>query len=380
MSEEQDVQEGLTNPDVVTKYRKAAEICNQALQHVQKLAVAGAKIVDLCVAGDTFITEQTSKIYTKGKGDKKVEKGVAFPTCVSPNNVVGTFSPLLGDATELKEGDLVKIDLGVHVDGYAAVAAQTIVVGGAKPAGRQADVLAAVATAADVIIRMLRPGTKNSEITEMIGKVAADFKCSAVQGVLSHEMTRNVIDGKKVIIQRPEPDHKVDEFEIGTNEVYAIDIVFSTGDGKPKESEDRTTVFKRAQESNYQLKMKASRAVFSDIIKKFPTFPFTLRNMEEKTARFGIKECRDHGLVHAYPVLVEKEGELVAHLKFTALVLPTGTVQISGFPVDRSQFPSECKVSEDVAKILSQSKSGGAAKKKNKKKKAGDKPAAEEAA
>jgi len=356
-----------------------AEICNQALQHVLKLAVAGAKVVDLCAAGDAFIIEQTSKIYTKGKGDKKVEKGVAFPTCVSPNNVVGTFSPLAGDATELKTGDLVKIDLGVHVDGYAAVAAHTVVVGGGAPTGRQADVMAAVATAADVIIRMLKPGTKNSEITEMIGNVAADFKCSPVQGVLSHEMTRNVIDGKKVIIQRPEPEHKVDEFEFAANEVYAIDIVFSTGDGKPKESEDRTTVFKRAPESNYQLKMKASRAVFSDIMKKYPTFPFTLRNMEEKTARFGIRECRDHGLVHAYPVLIEKEGEVVAHLKFTALLLPTGTVQISGISVDRASFATECKVSEPVAKILSTSK-GGAAAKKKKKKKAGAKAEAGEEA
>ena len=89
---------------------------------------------------------------------------------------------------------------------------------------------------------------QNSEITEMIGKVAADFKCSPVQGVLSHEMTRNVIDGKKVIIQRPDPENKVEEFEFGLNEVYAIDIVFSTGEGKPKESEDRTTVYKRAPE------------------------------------------------------------------------------------------------------------------------------------
>ena len=51
-------------------------------------------------------------------------------------------------------------DLGVHIDGYAAVAAHTAIVGGGAPTGRQADVMAAVATAADVIMRMLKPGTK----------------------------------------------------------------------------------------------------------------------------------------------------------------------------------------------------------------------------
>jgi hypothetical protein len=48
-------------------------------------------------------------------------------------------------------------------------------------------------------------------------------------------------------------------------EVYSVDICLSTGDGKPRPSEIRTTVFKRAVDKTYRLKMKASRYLFNEV-------------------------------------------------------------------------------------------------------------------
>ena len=55
-------------------------------------------------------------------------------------------------------------------------------------------------------------------------------------------------------------EHKKCEFQV--HEVYAIDILMSSGEGKAKEKETRTTVYKRTEEQ-YSLKMKASRGMFS---------------------------------------------------------------------------------------------------------------------
>lgn len=52
-------------------------------------------------------------------------------------------------------------------------------------------------------------------------------------------------------------DHKKCEFEL--HEVYGVDILISTGEGKAKEKENRTTVYKRT-DIHYGLKMKASRS------------------------------------------------------------------------------------------------------------------------
>ena len=52
--------------------------------------------------------------------------GIAFPCCISVNNCICHYSPLTHDAdTVLKAGDLAKIDLGAHIDGFIAVVAHT---------------------------------------------------------------------------------------------------------------------------------------------------------------------------------------------------------------------------------------------------------------
>ncbi|KAL4573827.1 hypothetical protein LXL04_020646 [Taraxacum kok-saghyz] len=72
---------------------------------------------------------------------------------------------------------------------------------------------------------------------------------------------------------------QVDDVEFEENEVYAIDIVTSTGDGKPKLfDEKQTTIYKRAVDKSYHLKLKASRFIFSEINQKFPIMPFSARS------------------------------------------------------------------------------------------------------
>jgi curved DNA binding protein len=208
-------------------------------------------------------------------------------------------------------------------------------------------------------------------ISKMLAQVAKDFQVELVGGIVSHQMERFNIDGEKVIVNKPDLEQRPDVVQFEPHEVYAIDILYTTGEGRVHEVDNRTTVFKRAVDETYKLKLKASRTIFSEINKRFPTFPFTLRELDSKTARFGIKECVDHGLVTSYPVLCEKNGEFVAHMKFTALVLPNQTQRITGVPLEAARYQSEKALSdEDLKKLLATSASGGASKKKKKKKKA----------
>jgi len=313
------------------------------------------------------------KIYK----DKKVTKGVGFPTCVSPNPVVGHFSPLADDKTEVKAGDMIKIDLGCQVDGYVAVSASTVVVaaeGFAKGiTGRQADVLMAAHLAAEVAARLVKAGAKGRDVSEAINKVAEAFHVVPVLGVCSHNVSRNFLDGEKMIIPKYEEGQKPEDCEVGLHEVFVIDIVMSTGDGKPKEvSSDRTTVFMRARDTTYALKMKASRFVLSQIQEKHPHFPFNLRGFAtgEDAAKYklGIKECLEHGILTPYPVLEEKKDQYVAHLKFTTLVMPNGPLKITTPALDVAEFKSDNKLTDEtLIKLLATSVKKK--KKGNKKKK-----------
>ncbi|KAJ6742316.1 ERBB-3 BINDING PROTEIN 1 [Salix viminalis] len=312
----------LTSSEVVTKYKSAAEIVNKALQLVISECKPKAKIVDICEKGDSFIREQTGNMYKNVK--KKIERGVAFPTCVSVNNTVCHFSPLASDESCLEEGDIVKIDLGCHIDGFIAVVGHTHALQSGPVTGRAADVIAAANTAAEVALRLVRPGKKNKDVTEAIQKVAAAYDCKIVEGVLSHQLKQFVIDGNKVILSVSNSDTRVEDAEFEENEVYAVDIVTSTGEGKPKLLDEKnTTIYKRAVDKNYHLKMKSSRFIFSEINQKFPIMPFTARALEEKRARLGLLEC--------------KPGDYVAHIKFTVLLMPNGSDRITSHSLQELQ-------------------------------------------
>merc|ERR1712232_1463147 len=104
--------------------------------------------------------------------------------------------------------------------------------------------------------------------------------------------------------------------------------------GKGKETETRTTVWKRAVENSYILKTQKARQFISEVNRRFPVLPFSLRSIEdEQVARIGVSEARRHELLEEYPVLKEKDGCFVAQFKFTVLLLPGGTKKITGLPL-----------------------------------------------
>ena len=125
-------------------------------------------------------------------------------------------------------------DLGCHIDGFIATQATTIQVSAAglttPITGRAADVVKAARAAFDVAIRLIRPGRKASDVGDKLARAVAPFGCSVVEGVMSHDMGKDVIDGARTVLNRPAADVRQEDFEFEPNEVYAIDIVVSTGE------------------------------------------------------------------------------------------------------------------------------------------------------
>ncbi|XP_030623361.1 proliferation-associated protein 2G4b [Chanos chanos] len=373
MSGDDDQQEQTIADDlVVTKYKMAADIANQALRVVVEAAKAGASVLALCEKGDAFVLTETSKVF---KREKEIKKGIAFPTCVSVNNCVCHLSPLKSDPDyTLKDGDLVKIDLGVHVDGFISNVAHSFVVGATKDApvtGRKADVIKAAHLCAEAALRLVKPGNQNTQVTEAWNKIAQSFKCTPIEGMLSHQLKQHVIDGEKTIIQNPtdqqKKDHEKAEFEV--HEVYAVDVLISTGEGKAKDSGQRTTIYKRDPSKQYGLKMKTSRVFFSEVERRFDTMPFTLRAFEDEgKARLGVVECAKHELLQPFNVLHEKEGEYVAQFKFTVLLMANGPLRITNGLFDPDLYKSEHEVQDPELKTLLQSSASRKAQKKKKKK------------
>jgi len=76
---------------------KAAELC-----------VPGADIATICGTIDTMIEEEVKKTFSSKKS-KNLERGIAFPTCISVNNIMGHYSPLTDESSQLADGDVAKM-------------------------------------------------------------------------------------------------------------------------------------------------------------------------------------------------------------------------------------------------------------------------------
>lgn len=326
-----------------TKYKTAADIVNNVMKQLVELCVEGANVLELCVKGDELIEQGTGSVFNKPIKGVKVVKGIAFPTCISINNCVAHFSPLASDPASsqtLAKDDVVKLHLGAHIDGFASIAAETLVVGASAEnpvTGRRADAIKAAWHAAEIAMRLVKVGNKNWAVTEAVNKVTAVWGCKAVEGMLSCQQTQNVIDGKKRIILNPSEQQKKD-FEAITfaeDEVWGIDILVSTGeDGKARTEDTKATVYQRDHTITYQLKMKTSRAVFSEVQKKAGAFPFNIRVLEdEKRARMGLQEACQHALVKPYDVIYTPPETFVAAFHFTIALLPAGPSLITHPPV-----------------------------------------------
>lgn len=318
----------LEDERAVDKYRTSGRIVTEVLDTLIDMVKPKERVYNICVIGDRMIEEEIKKTKMNG--------GIAFPTSISINNVAGHNSPQSSDMDEIKKGDVVKIELGAHIEGYPAVIAYTVIVGDIKKGDRRAEVIKAVSEASREVARMMRPRTTSTEIMKTMQKYADKYNCKLpiinddkhAPGVFTYQMSRWVIDGNnneeneyvhRMILSRVNKNYEftMREMELEEDEVYGIDIMMSTGTGRLRASDKETTIYKRLYGEKVNLKLQASRKALTTMRTRFPE-----NKREELTGRMrmGLKECIDKLLVEPYPVIEEKEGEYVARVKFTVIV------------------------------------------------------------
>ena len=353
------------DPRAFSYLQDAGRIADEVLKFTMDQCKPSANLYEICQASDNLIREKLSKIYTK----KKFIKGIAFPTCISLNEVCGNFSPLSETSDDpheyktLSEGDVAKISLGVEINGFASLVGHTIVVGDKKEKikGNKADVILAAYNSIQAALRMMTKEKTNNQITDAISKICTDYKVNPIEGVLSHRMKRDIIDGFETIINKSTIDQKVDERKFEHGDVFGLAVIVSTGEGKPKETTIKTSIYKRALETTYKLRTDSGRRLLSVVENNFYSFPFSFSAFDKEeniklkqkisnfktTMKMGLSECVKNELLHGYPVLTEKKGEIVAEFTYTIAVRNEGPIVMSGLTIDPNEFESDKKISDE---------------------------------
>ena len=244
---------------------------------------------------------------------------------MSPSSFITPYTPLASDAdeaaTEIKAGDVIKVQLGAQIDGFGAIVS-----------GRQGDLLQATYWANELLLRlMLPPGLLSSgsdedkakaagaramtqsRMTALLQKVVEAYGCSLVESTTCWQFERNEIEGKKKIVLAPGEGVR-GEGVPAVGEVWGVEVGVSMGTGKVRTLANRPTLHRRTT-TTYGLKRQSSRQTLSEIVRRFGTFPFSLRQLDdERAAKVGVVECVRGNVLRQYEVVGDRDGEPVARV------------------------------------------------------------------
>ncbi|KAJ2489698.1 hypothetical protein IWW37_003755 [Coemansia sp. RSA 2050] len=315
-----------------TKYQSTAAIVEQVLKQVLGVVVPGISVASLCSYADSLVTAYTHSVHRK---ETDIERGASYPTTVSVNNIIQNCSPSPSEDTLLQEGDVVKIEVGAHIDGYVASAAHTVVATnhpGAMVEDRRADAISAAYYGSEVASRMVRPGQSPRNLVKALGLVAAGFGCTVAEDTFTCQLDRFVVSGPNTFANRFNPDVPAPDFTFETGEMYTVDCTMSTGPGIARASTIDPAVYQRDVNHQYALKLRTSRALFSEVCKRYSVFPFLMRDIVDanQSLRAGVSECVKSQLLVPFAVTMDKRaGSVVAQFKLTVLCHYSGPIRIT---------------------------------------------------
>ena len=239
-------------------------------------------------------------------------------------------------ATTLKANEVVKIQLGAQIDGFGTIVCDTIVIQSSKEkdedAARKTDLLLANYWANELLLRLIIPpgllatGSEEekkkaaaqkpysqAKINQLLEKAVKSYGCNLTESTTSWLFERNEIEGSKRIILAPAEGVKGEGLpEVG--EVWGMEMGVSLGSGKVKTLPNRPTLCRRTT-TTYLLKRANSRAMLSEVVKKFGTFAFSLRQLDDdRVAKSGVVECVRGNVLRQYEVVADRENEPIARL------------------------------------------------------------------
>ncbi|QEE16206.2 type II methionyl aminopeptidase [Promethearchaeum syntrophicum] len=286
-------------------FKKAGEIHKQVIKFIKPKVKIGAKLLDIC--------EQTES--------KLIELGgeIGFPTNVCINEIAAHYSSPPNDESVIKEGDVVKVDIGVSVEGYVADGAFSVSFN-QDPA--TANLVTAVETAVMKGLSIIKPGVKTIEVGKTTAKIIRGFGYNPIKDLRGHSLEKWQVHGFKSI-----PSVGIssgDVFEEG--DVFALECFASTGLGNIHNGTNCNIYEYDLNSERVPIRMKITRQVIGWIANIKKTLPFSTRELlkEFRTGKMALRELTTAGKLHKHYELREQKGAYVSQFEKTFIVTEDG--------------------------------------------------------
>ncbi len=284
--------------EILDKYKKAGEIAANAASFSKKLVKEGALLLD--------IAEQTEKKIFELGGKP------AFPVNVSVNDIAAHHVPSSDEKISLKNGDLVKIDIGVHIDGWIADTAYSISIGKSE----ENEKLIQAAEAA--VESALKIAKKGCEIREIGSAIADAINSSGFQPI--RNLTGHLVDQYLLHAGLNIPNYdNGNKTKLEKDSAVAIEPFATTGEGIVVEGKE-AEVFSLEKVSA----VRSGRDILEFIASEYHTLPFARRWLIKKfgtlKTNLFLREASAKGLIHTYKILREISGAKVSQAEHTVVI------------------------------------------------------------
>ena len=290
----------------IQDYINAGKIASEVRENARKKNHVGSTLEEICNSIEKEIERKGGKC--------------AFPVNVSLNEIAAHYTAEPNDRIIVKDTDLLKIDLGVQINGHIADTAVTVCY---EP--RYDFLVQAAESALKEAISIIRVGTKSSDVGKTIENTVKQMGGIPIANLSGHSLEQYTIHAGKSV-----PNiWSIGSFSFQSTEVYACEPFVTTpeGSGFVREGKIRN-IFSLV--TRKRTKDEDANKMIDFIWQKFNMLPFALRwfipEYDEKAARELLEKLIKNKIVRSYPILVEANEQRVAQAEHTFIPQENGVI------------------------------------------------------
>jgi methionyl aminopeptidase len=286
---------------------RSGEIAAKVLKEISEMIEPKTRVITICTTAENKIREYGGT--------------PAFPCNVSINHIAAHSTSPKGDCSEIPEFGLVKLDIGVHIDGYITDTALTVDIDGTL----EGFIAATEDAIADAIV-VMQPGTSLGEIGATIERSIKDYGLRPISNLTGHNIKRYLLHGGKQV-----PNTKVrgaQKIEVG--EYYALEPFATSGIGTAVDSEYVYIFANTGLDTQLTGTTEKLRVYLRE---KYGPLPFASRWIGSSSKEIDIvEEIRTlirAKAIRGFPLQVEKKGRPVSQTEHTIFISEEGPVNLT---------------------------------------------------
>jgi len=291
--------------DVYEKYKLAGRIAAEARDFGVTLVKPDASYLEIA-------NRVESKILENGAG-------LAFPVNISVNEIAAHYSPKHDDKLTLKKDDVVKLDIGAHIDGYIADTAVTVEV----VTHNYNDMIKASSEALDAAIGLIKTGVDLFEIGKIVEETILSYGYKPIDNLTGHSMQRYLLHAGMSV---PSVSDKLYTDRPKAGDVLAIEPFATNGAGRVVSGGGSNIYLCKDSFNPKIIRDKGAKIMFGRIKNEFKTLPFAQRWFKKQfsNSEMSLRKLSFLGLIKHYPQLIDGKKGIVTQKEHTVIVTEDG--------------------------------------------------------